>query len=388
MSDAGPISGGLQAAFWLALAVIACTYAGYPAFIGLLARLRPRPVRRGDITPSVTVLVPACNEAEGIAARLENILSLDYDGRCDILMIADGSTDRTVEIASAYAGYSPERPVHILSRPGRRSKVDAIARALPDVEGDIILLTNACHTLAPDLLRRMIPYFADDEVGAVSGETRTPRPLSPPRRYASLLKTWDAAVSSVMGVSDEVWAVRRSVYVPPESDVLPGDLVASLRLVERGWRVAYEPKAVAIEATPPKSLKDEWERRVWNATGRWQAIGRLSGMLRHPQLIITLQYLGRHLLPLISPALFGLLLLANVGLVLHPATAGHLTYRVALVIQGIGYALAGLGWALAAGGYDRVPGALRVPFDLALSGVATVAGGWRHVRRRRINKKA
>ena len=85
--------------FWVTLAAIVWTHLGYPVAAALLARLRPRAVAREDWTPSVTLIVPAHDEEDVIAGRLENLLAQDYPPeRLEIVVGSDASTDRTDEI--------------------------------------------------------------------------------------------------------------------------------------------------------------------------------------------------------------------------------------------------------------------------------------------------
>ncbi|HLF67832.1 MAG TPA: glycosyltransferase, partial [Gaiellaceae bacterium] len=85
-----------RAVFWGSLGALAWTHIGYPAAIGLLARVRPRPVAREETTPRVSVVVSAHDEEEVIGRRLENLLALDYPSeRLEIVVASDGSTDRT-----------------------------------------------------------------------------------------------------------------------------------------------------------------------------------------------------------------------------------------------------------------------------------------------------
>jgi biofilm PGA synthesis N-glycosyltransferase PgaC len=191
-------------------------------------------------------------------------------------------------------------------------------------------------------------------------------------RYESYLKACDSAVSSVMGVPGEIWAVRREAYIPPEPNTILDDFVASLRLVQAGWRVVFDPQAVATEEASP-SLRAEWARRARNAAGGWQAFFQLPGMLRHPRKLVTWQYLSHRMLRwMVTPELFILLLLANVGLLNVPF------YRLTLFLQLLFYLAACLGWILSARGV-RVR-LLVLPFYVCLLNAAALAGGWRFLR--------
>jgi cellulose synthase/poly-beta-1,6-N-acetylglucosamine synthase-like glycosyltransferase len=94
--------------FWFSLALLFFTYLGYPLFLALLAPIRPKPViRPGVFEPTVSFLVAARNEARHIEAKIRNIAELDYPPeRLEVLILDDGSSDATVELAqAAFARY-------------------------------------------------------------------------------------------------------------------------------------------------------------------------------------------------------------------------------------------------------------------------------------------
>jgi len=365
------------ALFWIALIGIAYTYVGYGLIITLLARWRSRPVRREDITPSVTMLVAAYNEESCIAAKIENTLALDYPpDKIEIVVVTDGSTDHTNEIVAAYA----ERGVRLLYQPERRGKVGALIRAFPLIQSEIVVFSDANSYFAPDTLRKLVRAFADPEVGGVSGAKRMTAQGNPTSsqgenlywRYESYLKACDSAVSSVMGVPGEIWAARREAYILPDPDILLDDFVASLRMVEAGWRVVFEPEAIATEEAAP-NLRAEWARRARNAAGGWQAFFKLPGMLRHKSKLITFQYLSHRMLRwMATPSLFVALFLANWGLLALPF------YRLALAAQIAFFGLAGGGWWLATRG--RRARGLLAPFYICMLNATALAGGWRYLR--------
>ena len=90
--------------FFGSLALVAYTYFGYPLVAFALSRLRARPVRSADVTPTVSVIIAAYNEERDIAAKLDNTLALDYDrDLLEIVVASDCSSDRTDEIVRGYA---------------------------------------------------------------------------------------------------------------------------------------------------------------------------------------------------------------------------------------------------------------------------------------------
>jgi cellulose synthase/poly-beta-1,6-N-acetylglucosamine synthase-like glycosyltransferase len=370
----------LLALFWLSAVGIVYAYVGYGLLIALLARWRRRPVRQADITPRLTVLIAAYNEQGCIAHKLDNTLSLDYPAaQLEVLVVADGSNDDTAAIVAAYAARDPR--VRLLHQSERQGKPAALIRAFPQTTGEVIVFTDANCFFAPDALRMLVRNLADPTVGGVGGEKQvasadgslTGRGEGLYWRYESFLKACDSAVSSVMGVPGEIWAARRSAYVPPDRDSYIEDFVASLRMVAAGWRVVHEAQAQAYEEASP-GLRSEWIRRTRMAAGGWQAFFQLPGMLRHPQRWVTWQYLSHRMMRwMLAPSLFILALLANLGL----ALLGSRTYAALLGIQVLFYLLAALGGILEMRNV-RLKG-LYVPFYICLLNAAALVGGWRYL---------
>jgi len=91
--------------FWLSVLAILYVYAGYPVVIYLLSKIFSRPVKSYPITPFVTLLFAAHNEEKVIYKKLENTLALDYPrDKLQVLVVNDGSTDRTAEIVREFSG--------------------------------------------------------------------------------------------------------------------------------------------------------------------------------------------------------------------------------------------------------------------------------------------
>src|SRR5260370_23192445 len=89
--------------FWLSLCLIFFAYAGYPIWLYLRARLRPLPVRRATIYPSVTILIAVHNEEKNLSAKLHNLVAIDYPAdHVEVIVVSDGSTDETNKILAAW----------------------------------------------------------------------------------------------------------------------------------------------------------------------------------------------------------------------------------------------------------------------------------------------
>ncbi|MHC4181000.1 MAG: glycosyltransferase, partial [Planctomycetota bacterium] len=150
------------------LLVLGYHYVGYPITLALVARWRrAQPIRRGEATPTVTLIISAYNEAEVIRSKLENVLALDYpENRIEIVLASDGSTDATAEIARELA----PRGVVLHHYETNRGKNAVLNDTVPLARGELIVFTDANGMYRPDALRKLVAYFDDPSVGCVCGE--------------------------------------------------------------------------------------------------------------------------------------------------------------------------------------------------------------------------
>lgn len=246
--------------FWLSVAALGYTYAGYPLLLLIMSRLRPREMRRTDFTPAVTVIVTAYNEERDLVAKLENTLALDYPRELlEIIVASDCSTDRTDEITRTFG----ERGVRLVRQPQRLGKTAAQNMAVAEARGEIILFSDATSLYEPDVLRVMMPSFADSTVGCVAGrliyvdpaDSRVGRGARSYWGYETFLKEHESRIFSLIGASGCLYAVRRSAYVPLYEEAC-SDFIIATKMVEQNLRAVYEPAAVCTEETNRRSDKE------------------------------------------------------------------------------------------------------------------------------------
>ncbi len=352
--------------FWLLTGVFVYTFFGYAGLIALLARCCPRPTRCAPITPSVALLILAYNEEDVIAAKLENSLQLDYPrDRLMIIVVADGSDDATVAIAQRYASQG----VAVWHQPARRGKVAAMNRAVPLLDSEVVVFTDANAMLNRGALRALVRHFADPQVAVVTGERRVMGGGEGLYwRYESYLRRCDDRFGSTMGAVGELFAIRRALYQPPPEDTIDEDFFLSMRLVAAGWRIAYEPEAVAVEPASV-SLADDWERWARISAGGFQAIARLPAMLDPRLGRVVWQYVSHRLLRWVSPLFLPLILLLPLALIDRPF------YRLVLGGQLAFYGAGLAGYWRARRGQRR--GLLYVIFYFCMVCLADIAGFWR-----------
>jgi len=368
--------------FWVCILLILYTYAGYPALLWLLARLKRKPAAYAPLEPSVTLLIAAYNEQAVIAEKLENSLALDYPReKLQILVAADGSSDATPEIVGSFAG----RGVELSYSPERRGKMAAINRAVPQARGEIILFSDANNMYTPDVIRELVHPFSDPSVGAVTGAKHVISDqggLSESEglywRYESFIKERESHLGCTVGAPGEITAMRRELFRPPPERIINDDFYMAADLVKRGYRVLYNPRAQSSE-TVSASAAGEMKRRARIIAGRYQVILLAGRLLPWRQPRVVWQIISHKFLrPLVPFAMIGALL-ANLIVVIWPPTArpvllwlGQPVGLILLALQIAFYLLAWLGRYAPRG--TRIGKLLYLPVFLVNSNLAALVG--------------
>jgi len=271
--------------FITAVLLVLFAYFGYPLTLLGLAVVRGRTVVRSDITPSVTVVIAAYNEEATIKAKLENTLLMEYPrDRVQIVVVSDGSTDRTNDIVRGYA----DRDVELIETAGRVGKEGAQRQALPHVRGEIVIFTDAATLSDADCLRNMVRNFADETVGCVSSEDRVIKDGGEVGgegfyvQYEMWLRALESRVGSVVGLSGSLFAVRSSLC-----DDFSGDQQSDFRTVlvciREGLRGVSDPSVIGFYRDVPDE-PDEFDRKVRTV------VRALTVLFRNPDILAVWRY--------------------------------------------------------------------------------------------------
>ena len=251
--------------FWSSAALVAFTLGGFPALLHLRARLLPRPVRRGQATPMMSVIVACYNEERHIGARIDNLLACDYPSdKLEILVASDGSTDRTDEIVRGY-GRDDVR----LIRAARGGKGQALNLAASEARGELFVFSDANTEFALDALRQLASFFDDPEVGGAAGHQvylrDGERSLSADGECLhwnldARQKQMQSDAGSVTSATGAIYAIRAACYDPVPVNVMD-DFYISTGVIARGLRLVFTTDARAYE---PVATKDgiEFRRKV------------------------------------------------------------------------------------------------------------------------------
>jgi poly-beta-1,6-N-acetyl-D-glucosamine synthase len=323
--------------FWGATLVIAYTYLGYAGWLWLRAQLSPWPVRRAPEEPGVSVVMVVRNEEQVLESKLRNLLDLDYPPEsCQIVVVSDGSTDRTEAILREHVN-NPR--MHVVMNQLPRGKACGLNDALEWVQGEIVVFTDARQKIEPGALRILLENFADPEVGCVSGELmlgdpgagETGQGMGLYWRIEKSIRELEAASGSVVGATGALYAVRRGLLTRlPEGTILD-DVYIPLQVVRQGRRVVFEPRARAWD-TPDLGGGLEFARKVRTLSGNYQLVQLMPWVLSR-QNPVLLRFVSHKLLRLVVPFALAAMLISSLWLRAP-------LYRMALVLQLAFYGLA------------------------------------------------
>ncbi|MFL6257461.1 MAG: glycosyltransferase family 2 protein [Pyrinomonadaceae bacterium] len=363
--------------FWASACALLYAYAGYPLLVWAVARLRPRPVRRAACEPTVSVVITAYNEERDLAAKLENTLQLDYDhAKLEVIVASDCSNDRTDEIARGFAA----RGVRLHRQAERLGKTAAQNAAVELARGEVILFSDATTLYQRDVLRALVPNFADPSVGCVAGHlvyvdparTGTGAGARSYWGYETFLRRQESRAGSLIGAPGALYAVRRAAYVPLYHEAC-SDFIIATKMVEQGLRAVYEPAAVCTEETNRRPGREMSMRvRVIAQT--------LTDLWRHRALFnplrggfYSVQLVSHKVMRYLVPLFLACILAASAAL-----APGSRFYAVLLAGQLLFYAAALAGWLLGRAGVRSRP--LALPAYFVLANVACVLAFYKFLR--------
>jgi cellulose synthase/poly-beta-1,6-N-acetylglucosamine synthase-like glycosyltransferase len=375
----------LKLLFWLFLIILIYTYTGYPLLLYLITRIR-KFIKPENITgfpffePNVCLFVTAFNEKDFIRQKVENSFHLDYPKeKVQYLWITDGSDDGTPDMLKNY----PHTEVY--HQPERRGKMHAMNRGMKFVKAPIVIFSDTNTILNRNAIREITACFSDPKTGCVAGEKRILEHSADMAaaageglywKYESWVKQMDAELHSAVGAVGELFAIRRELFEEVEPDTILDDFIISLRIAQKGYKIAYTPNAYAEESAS-LNVEEELKRKIRIAAGGIQSLFRLKNLLNPFRYgVLTWQYFSHKVLRwTLAPVSLFLLLPVNVIIVLK---GGGLFYSIFLFLQLISYLLAFVGWKLE----NRILRLklLFIPFYFVSINYASVLGVFRYMR--------
>jgi poly-beta-1,6 N-acetyl-D-glucosamine synthase len=238
-----------------------------------------------DYTPSVTIVVPAFNEATGIEACVRSLATSEYPN-FEVVVVDDGSTDNTAALVHALVETEGFTHVRVLSQENG-GKSAALNSGIAHADGEIIVTVDGDTVFSNDALAFLVQPFRDASVGAVSGNTKV-------ANRGGLLGRWqhieyvmgfnlDRRMYDLLGcmptVPGAIGAFRASALHDVGGftyDTLAEDTEITMALHRAGWNVAFEPRAIAWTEAPSR-VRDLWRQRYRWSYGTMQSVWKHRG---------------------------------------------------------------------------------------------------------------
>ena len=319
-------------AFWLSLGLLVYTHLGYPVVLWVLARLR----RSEEVLqppseqlPAVSLIVAAHDEEASILRWVRSTLPFEYPReRLEVVVVSDGSTDRTVE-------WAVKAGADVVFEVPRGGKVAALNAAVERARGEVLAFSDANSIWQPNALMHLVTRLASPQVGYVCGQLRLEGEDGENQeglywRYETAVRALESRLAGVTAGNGAINAIRRDAYIALDAD-RGQDISLPFEVTKRGWRAAFEPAAIATEPMAA-TLSAEFARKRRMLTGAWATILR-HGMLSprgYPPAYAFEIYSHRGL-RYVSPILHVIVLATNLAL-LGEGTVYAVTLGVQLAV--------------------------------------------------------
>jgi len=271
----------LKLMFWLAVFGALFSYLLYPMLLQLLPRRRGASCQhaRPPAEPKISLIVTAHNEEARIREKLENCLKLDFPG-LEIIVASDASTDETDQIVAEYSN----RGVRLARAEERKGKEHAQLQAIKASTGEILIFSDVATSIPEDAIDRMVRYFDDPVVGAVSSEDRfvsrdgTVAGEGAYVRYEMWLRGVESDRAGLVGLSGSFFAARREVCEEDWDIYSPSDFNTALNSARKGLVAVTAPDVLGYYHDVADASK-EYQRKIRTI------IRGLTALSRHAEVL-------------------------------------------------------------------------------------------------------
>lgn len=364
----------MELAFWTCAFWVVYAFIGYPLLTALLGRLLNRSVSKGTELPTVTVVIAAYNEAQHIVATVMNKLEQEYPAdSLRVVVVSDESSDGT----DALVQDINDPRASLIRQSRRQGKTAALNLALPNVDSEIVVFSDANSLYKPDAIAKLVRNFASDDIGYVTGKLTYASTdanavgdgCSSYMRFENWIRQNETLMGSIVGVDGGIDALRRDAYQEMNADQQP-DFVLPLLIRKQGYRVIYEPEAHLIE-NALDNADSEFRMRVRVSLRAMWAIRDLAAVLNPFRYgLFAIQLWSHKLLRYLAVAPLALLPLISYALINE-----HWLFSVAFWAQIAFYSL-----ALIATSIKSPPAMLSLPYYFTLVNAASGIALWKFLR--------
>jgi glycosyltransferase involved in cell wall biosynthesis len=332
--------------------------------------------RTSNFRPTVSLIITAYNEEKVIAEKLENSINLDYPKeKLEIIVVSDGSNDRTLEFARSYV----HNGIKVIKLPQNVGKASAQNEAVKQATGDILVFTDAEAFLQTDAVRRLIWRFQNKSVACVvgrviylnEGETGVSKGEGYYWRYELLLRQKESELGILVMGSGSIMAVRRECFEPLDP-AISEDFVLPMGAAIQGYKTVYEAGAVGMLRLFQVRPNDMFRTKVRTITLDTRSMFLCRAILnpfRYP--LYALGLMSHKILRWLAPYFLIVLFVSNILLL------DYFFYRLIFSLQIAFYSMAAAGYFWQK--KNKAPRIFGIPFSFCLVNLAALVGVARFV---------
>lgn len=262
--------------FWIIFLLITSHYFIFNILVIAFSKLFRIEHDINDNLPTISFIVAAYNEEKIINEKILNDLNLDYPkDKLQIIIVSDGSSDSTPEIAKKYQNEG----VISIHRPERQGKTAALNRAIEFAQNEIIVFSDANSMFKKDALKKLVRHFADNNIGGVCG--RKAVKLNNERSAStgdnlywnieSIIKQAESDLGSIPTADGEIFAMRKALYRPIPNFIINDDMAITFNIITNGKRVIYDIEAIT-EEDASINLQDDYNVKARMVYGSLQIL--------------------------------------------------------------------------------------------------------------------
>lgn len=268
--------------FWVLIIAVSYSYFLYPLILWMVKKCKgdtgSAKIDEGE--KFISLIITAYNEKDRIRDKLENALTSEYPKeRFEIIVASDCSDDGTDDIVKEYE----DKGIRLVRADERLGKENAQRTAIEVATGDILVFSDVATSIPVDALEKLVEYFKDSSVGAVSSEDRFVSQDGSVAgegayvKYEMWLRKLESEVSGLVGLSGSFFAARKSIC--DQWDIhAPSDFNTALNAVRNNLKAVTAPDVLGYY----QDLKDpskEYARKIRTV------IRGMTGLSRHKDVL-------------------------------------------------------------------------------------------------------
>lgn len=363
-----------QIIFWASFVSVVYFYFLYPLILACISLFYQKPLikdHKGEYLPKVSLIMAAYNEEAYIERKINNCLSLDYPAnKLEIIIGSDGSDDRTNEIVNKYS----IKGISFYPYPARRGKMAVINDSISYASGEICVFTDVSELFDTDAVKKLVRNFVDPGIGAVTGnhiynpsDSGLGRGTHLYWRYQRWLQRKESRLYTILSSDGTIYACRKHLFSPPPVGTINDDKAIPLGVVSKGFRVIFEPEAVARGDVLPESGRF-FNQKVRGQAGMYQIFWLFRRMFWPYNPLVWFVFISHTVGPVMVPWLLLFLLISNAAIwMIYP-------YGFFLLLQTCFYGTSLVG-AYAHKRNIALP-LVHIPYFFVLSNVASLTAFW------------